>query len=345
MGAMLIVGAMTVPMGAFAAGNSHYSFSPATVTVASNPSTGIGTFAVSAVVNNVGDSVGASAGLSWDKNAVSLVSMAQSAAPTGCSISAEAGTSDIALANTTGILDGMFNSYFCLPPAKVSAGTNVTVFTATFQTKGFGNTQVTVDAASSYILDAVGSPLTTLDAAVPAVVNNVAPTPTPTAPPATPTPVATPTPAVQGTSGPVNVTGTVDFGFLAVTAPQSVSINLVRNANANAAVPVTVYSNIMWNLQVVDPNTSPATHGFMTAGTSVLANSMHVWQGTKPDPAYPANLLPLYDVNLNTSMSPANIATGASSQVVSTTLAQFTAAQDKPGTYGMTILYSAIPGF
>ena len=75
----------------------------------------------------------------------------------------------------------------------------------------------------------------------------------------TPTPVATPTPVPASAppgSGTTNVSGSVDSGFLGLSVPANVTIPLVRNATNNVDVPVTIYSNILWNLQVSDPKTT-----------------------------------------------------------------------------------------
>ena len=120
-----------------------------------------------------------------------------------------------------------------------------------------------------------------------------------------PTPVQTPTPAPASAppgSGTTTVNGTLDSGFLGLSVPASVTIPLVRNATNNVNVPVTIYANIIWNLQVSDPQRQPRPrrpHGFMVSGANVLGQP-HARPGRAPSriPCTRPSSTPHYDANL-----------------------------------------------
>lgn len=352
LGAILAIGSLAAPLTTLAAGN-NIIVTPATTTISPAGSTG-GTFTVAVVANSATDISGAASALNFDKTRLQLTALAKDSTEVANGVSyagfptASNTASFIASANAAGTIPTIAWTYTDGASFE-AAGSNHGIFSATFQVIAAGNTSIdpVVVAGVGGLLDGTsanyGSSLSGISLTSGAVVN---PTPTPTPTPGAPTPTPTPTPAPASAppgSGTTTVSGSVDSGFLGLSVPSAVTIPLVRNATNNVNVPVTIYSNIIWNLQVGDPKTG-ATHGFMTDGIKVLANPMHVWQGTVPDPQYPSNTLPAYDANLSNPL-PNTIGTGANSSVVTTTLAQFVASQDQPGSYGIQILYAAVSGF
>jgi len=350
LGAILAAGSLAAPLVTMAAGNT-IKVTPATTTFAGTTGN---TFTVSVVANTSVAISGAGATLSFDKSRLQLTSVAKDTAVTtdGAGYagfpSASNMASFVAAANAAGSITGI-SWYFSDGSSFEAAGVDHVIYTATFQVIAAGDSSlVPSDASGGSLISGDSSnygDTVSVDSFVSAqVLNTVPATPSPTITPV-PTPTNPPASAPPG-SGTTNVNGSVDSGFLGLSVPSSVTIPLVRNATNRVDVPVTIYSNIIWNLQVSDQKTSNT--GFMTDGTKVLANPMHVQQGLQTDPA--GDQIPVYDANLSYGLSgqsgiPQTIATGNNSTNVTTTLAQFVAPQDQPGSYGMQILYSAISGF
>lgn len=377
LGTILVVGSLAIPMTAFAATNS-ISVKPVTTTITPAGSTG-STFTVEVVADSGSPLAGAAAGLSFDNSRLKLTAVTKDATMVNDGVSwagfpaTPAMSTFLANANSSGQIpdigwvfsDGGGGLYGgAVLTTTASPAVDAGIFSATFQIIATGNSAITPFATAGVggLIDGTGyyasnNPPTTYGQALTGVGFNAAqvvnPTPTPT-PSQNPTPTPTPTPVPASAppgSGTANVQGTVDSGFLGISVPTGLTIPLVRNATNNINVSVTVYSNIIWNLQVSDggqygnPPAKTANIGFMTSSSNVLSNPMHVLQGPYPDPKYAGNTLYYYDANLASPTTPNTIASGSNSTIVVTTLAQFVAPQDRADTYSMNILYSAVSGF
>jgi hypothetical protein len=92
--------------------------------------------------------------------------------------------------------------------------------------------------------------------------------------------------------------------------------------------------------------------GFMVTGrpvdgttTFALRNSFHVLSGVRP--TSPTNPTPAYDYDhdlSNAAQSPV-VAAGTNSASVSTVLSQYVAPNDRAGTYGIQVVFSAVSIF
>jgi hypothetical protein len=141
----------------------------------------------------------------------------------------------------------------------------------------------------------------------------------------------------------VNVTGTLDAGFLGLTCPTDLAIPLLRGNTNQLNVPCQVYTNTVWNLNVNDtkPTTDP-NRGHMVTGAPdnfVMPDSMHVLA----DPFISGG-----EVNYRNDVNLAGggtILTGTNSASAPLVLSQFVRASTKPGTYGIQILFSAVSVF
>jgi hypothetical protein len=139
----------------------------------------------------------------------------------------------------------------------------------------------------------------------------------------------------------VNVTGTLDAGFLGLTCPTSLTIGLIRGNTNQLNVPCAVYTNTVWNLNVNDPKTPDKGH--MTdpgqVPTAVMADSMHVLA----DSFISGGEVQYHnDVNLEAG---GTVLTGTNSASAPLVLSQFVRASTKPGTYGIQVLFSAVSVF
>ena len=166
---------------------------------------------------------------------------------------------------------------------------------------------------------------------------------------------------ISGVGQSVNVTGTLDAGFLGLTCPTSLNIGLIRGNTNQLNVPCQVYTNTVWNLNVSDPKATDKGH--MTTGTPhyVMPDSMHVlsrsfisggdvFYGNNVDltdgsgtscsvlqqPCLPANQQPV---------SGGTILSGTSSASAPLVLSQYVAPNTQPGSYGMQILFQAVSVF
>ena len=319
LGALMVAASLTFASTAFAAGDS-LTVTPGTT------HTGTGsTFTVTIKANNAVPMQGVGASVNFDKSRLQLTAVATPMTP--ASYMGVPDASGIATANAAGHLPNISNVRF----GSTWAAGSYNLLTLTFQVIACGNSSIDlpIGPADGSMNDANGDPLADLTSTSGTVVN---PCPTPTPVP-TATPVATPTPA-PASAAPgaqtVNVTGSLDSGFLGITVPATDTIPLVRNATNVKVVPVTVFSNIAWNLVVNDPKTTNT--GFMTSGGLVLSNPMHVLAD------------PTVDVNLSNPTTPQQIQSGANSTNVNTTLSQFVAPADHAGSYGMQIIYAALSG-
>jgi len=338
---ILAIGTIAMPLTALAAG-STITATPSVTTL------NVGqTFTVTVKGNPSAQITTAQASLTFNNAVVQLTAVNGLTLPTGASYSSSPtlpyGASDLAAANAASKVSKVAWFDVTAQPA----GTDVNIFSATFQAiaPGAANLGLPIGSTDAEMDNLDGDPLTDVTTSAGAVTVAVPATPTPTPVP-TATPVPTPTPQVVG-QGTTTVNGSIDAGFLGLTVPANVSIPLARNTTNNVNVPVTIFSNIAWNLQVSDPKS--VNKGFMTTADTtplVLANSMHVQQGTvtvcTPPTSTSCVSSPQYDVDL---INGGLLATGASNASVLSTLAQFVAPQDKPGAYQIQILYSATSGF
>jgi len=145
----------------------------------------------------------------------------------------------------------------------------------------------------------------------------------------------------------VNVTGTLDAGFLALTCPTSLSISLLRGNTNQLNVPCSVYTNTVWNLNVNDTATD-AYKGYMVTGRPVndatgpyhMADSMHVLADAYIDVAGNTQ----YHNNVDLSAG-GTVLTGSNSASAPLVLSQFVRASTQPGTYGIQVLFSAVSVF
>lgn len=339
--AVLAIGSVAMPAAALAAGSTiSATASATTVNVGSS-------FTVTISANPSGPITGAGASLTWDSSIVQLTAIQPATVPAPAGSVTFTTIPDVTSSNAAEKISKIawFNLSYEYP-----GGADYGIFSATFQAIAPGSVNFGLPlGAGDGVLDDYGDPLTDVTVNTTSVTVPAPATPTPTPVP-TATPVPTPTPLVVG-QGTTNVSGTVDFGFLGLTVPSSVTIPLVRDNTNTSNVPVNIFSNIAWNLTVKDTKTGDNV-GYMTDGTYVLANSMHVQQGTVDQcvPALPGTpycfLVPAYDWNL--SNGEGTVATGANNTNLITTLSQFVAPQDHPSDsagYVIQILYSANSAF
>lgn len=326
MSAILAIGTIAMPMSTFAAGGDTLFVSPAT----SSPTVG-SSFTVAVKVNTTVAIHGAGASLTFDNSrlqltAVNAASDQGSASYAGLPAS-PTDSAYLASANAAGKIPGI--AWFLTSstePASVDHG----IFTATFQAiaPGTSSLDIPIGPSDGNIIDLNGDTITDTTSVSGSVVTPVPPTPTPT--PTAPPPPASAAPG----SGTTSVSGSLDSGFLGITVPASATMPLVRNATNAKVVQVTVFSNIVWNLNV---NDLKVVHkGHMTdASSDVLSNPMFVQ---------------IYD-STNTLVNSVNLETGgllwygANSTNVNATLSQFVAPQDKPGSYEIDVNFAAVSGF
>ena len=329
--ALVILGTVIVPAVALAAGNT-LSIGPATTTAGGNGSS----FTVNVNANGSVPISGVSATVNFDKSRLQVTAITKgpewvsNGAAFGGFPSAANMASVISGWNGAGKISPAIAPFFTDGSTNLTAGTDHIAFSVTFQVIGCGasSLDLTVGPSDGGMLDGtVGATYGAALAVTSTSGSVVSACPTPTPAP-TPTPSATPPPAsAPPGAGTANVTGTLDSGFLGITVPTSVVIPLVRNATNTKDVTVTVFSNIVWNLNVQDFKLVHTGH--MTDGAKFLSNPLGVTNG-------------VYSVNLETG---GLIGTGSNSTNVTTTLSQFVAPVDPPGSYGIQVVYTAVSGF
>jgi hypothetical protein len=160
----------------------------------------------------------------------------------------------------------------------------------------------------------------------------------------------------------VNVTGTLDSGFLGLTCPTSMTIPLLRGNTNQLNVPCQVYTNTVWNLNVSDPKPTNTGHMTTTDPTpNVMPDSMHVLARSfiSGGDTFYGNNVDLANGSgtsctvLQQPCSPANtqaisggtILTGTNSASAPLVVSQFVAASTRPGSYGIQVLFSAVSVF
>jgi hypothetical protein len=143
----------------------------------------------------------------------------------------------------------------------------------------------------------------------------------------------------------VNVSGTLNGGFIGLTCPTSMNMPLLRGNTNHLTVPCAVNTNTMWALNVNDTATD-AQKGFMVTGRPVdnvssfqMPDSMHVLADS-----YISGGDVFYhnDVNL---VAGGTILTGTNTANAPLVLSQFVAASTHPGSYSIQLLFSALSTF
>lgn len=351
MSAAIVLGGLVAAAPAFAGGatGNDLRVSPA----ASNPATIGSSFTVNVISNTTGATSsttisGATASLVFDKTKLQVTAITGGSDWTTAGASAvgwnPANTStNIAYANANGKVGNGTNGAgigftFLDGASNLSAADHI-LYSVTFTVGG-----VNCDVSSlSLPIGATDGGLSSGDAAdygaalsvtsTAGTVNNPCPT---APPPPTPTPLVTPTPSLAPANGTVNVTGSLDQGFLSLQCPDTLGIPLIRNATNIKDFQCTVFSNILWNLGVTDAKAPAAHTGFMTSGSNTLANPMHV-----------ANIAASIDVNL---VSGGTVASGSNSVNQALELQQFVGPADVPNgpgspLYGINLVFQATSGF
>jgi hypothetical protein len=326
--AALIAGSLIVVAPAAAATPYNITVSPAVT----NTSSGATNIQVSVVADSGGNSVsGVTGSLTWGSG-LTLTNIVAGATPSGW---AATPVPTVANANSAQAIRavGWFNFS---PPTGDIVLTNVTLFTATF----------TVSGTCSLSPISLGSPIGSTDggflddtgASIAAAsitgtggsINFPCPTPTPVP---TVTPVPTPTPSLAPANGQVDVTGSLDAGFLSLQCPTSLAIGLVRNLNNVKDFSCTVYSNIVWSLSASDSKAPTPPVGHMTSGANSLASSMHVQDGASGTH------------NIDLASGGSVVPNGSNSVVQGLELQQFVGPADAPGSYSISLTFQAISGF
>ena len=119
-----------------------------------------------------------------------------------------------------------------------------------------------------------------------------------------------------------------------MTVPADVAIDLHRNRLDTVTVPVTVTSNVAWDLSVADLYAGPHRGHMASAGTPthVLASVMVV----RVPP----------DVRRSLDQAAADvIVSGVDDAVISVELDQFIAPVDPPGVYRITVVFHVTSTF
>jgi hypothetical protein len=160
----------------------------------------------------------------------------------------------------------------------------------------------------------------------------------------------------------VNVTGSLDAGFLGLTCPTSMTIPLLRGNTNQLNVPCQIYTNTVWNLRVSDPKATNTGHMTTSDPTpKVIPDSMHVlarafisggdtFYGTNVDLANGNGTVctvlqqPCPPANSDT-VSGGFILAGTNSASAPLVVSQFVAANTQPGSYGIQVLFSAVSVF
>jgi hypothetical protein len=334
LGVGAIVASTLIVVGpAAAAPTGQYSIvvSPANT----NTSSGATGVQVSVVADSGGQSIeGVSGSLTWGSG-LTLTAITPGTAPVGPTGTwSSAPLPSVSTANTAQAIHG--GGFFDGGSAGALAAANLTLFTATF----------TVSGTCSLSPITLGTPLGPVDGGYldsgfntvsNASINTTGatitfPCPTPTPVP-TITPVPTATPTLAPANGQVSVTGSLDAGFLSLQCPTSLSIGLVRNLDNVKDFDCTIFSNIVWSLQVSDSKAPTAPVGHMTSGANSLADSMHVQDGASGTH------------NIDLASGGTVVPGGSNSVVQGLELQQFVGPADAPGAYSISLTFQAVGGF
>jgi hypothetical protein len=315
-GAMFLVAAVLVPATALAAGNGTLSVSPAAVTT----STG-STFSVDINSSASTPMSGVSAAIDFDKSRLQIISVTKG---TDWDVSGIAWVfptvGDIATANATGHLTTLA-AYFQDGSSSRPANTTLKVASVTFFATATGSASISLPIAGNKggIIDGAaatyGSEVTTVGNGATVTVNSSGGS------------------ANQVTA---NVTGSVQAPRLALTCDSPVNVPLVRNATNQAPFSCQVASDGNWTLSVKDTNATVGQHGHLIdpsqTPTAVLANSLHVHDSAG-------------DVDLAAAPDSVPVSAGSATVSVPLTFTQVVNPGDKPGSYGMSVLFSIVNTF
>ncbi|HWT50026.1 MAG TPA: cohesin domain-containing protein [Mycobacterium sp.] len=311
---MFLVASVLVPATALAASSGTMSLSPNTV------STTVGsTFTVTINSQASVPMSGASAGIDFDKTKLQIVSVTKGADWGASSASwVLPSVATIATANNSGHLPAIaayFSDGTSSLPGTTAALAQVTFFATATGTPSLSLSSSGPDAAS--ILDGTAA---TYGQPVPAAASGATVTIT--------------AGSGSNTSITASVTGSVDAGYFALTCPTSETVPLSRSAVSTVDFQCAVSSNVTWTMSTEDNNPDP-NHGHMVdagqAPVAVLADSLHVISG--------ANNVDLMGAGLQA------VATGQNNVSVPLTFSQNVRASDKPGSYGMSVLFSLTSTF
>jgi hypothetical protein len=315
-GAMFLVASVLVPATALAAGTGTVSLSPATV----SPTTG-STFTVTVTSQASTAMSGASAAIDFDKSKLQVISVSKGA---GWNVAGSTwqipSVGAIATANATGHLPSIA-AYFTDGTSSVPANTPTVLATVSFFAYTAGTPTISIttsggDAAS--IIDGAavsyGSEVVTSAGGSTAV-------------------------TISGTTanGQVtgDITGSVSAPTLALTCPASVTVPLVRNTTNEAPFSCSVASDGSWTLNVKDTNPD-ANHGRLVDGSQV-------------PPAVLGDRLVIESAQFSQSLAGSPdlqpIFSGQQNVQVPLAFKQLVSAADKPGAYGMSVLFSIVNTF
>jgi hypothetical protein len=227
-------------------------------------------------------------------------------------------TAQIIDANGTGKLASIAAS-IVPPAANLASGVDQVFLAVTFQVIACPASGTTTDvtlptgAADTVLLDAAGDPVSiTTEAAV-----------------------VTPCASNSGNST-TQVRSTMNAGFLQIAVPAAVTIPLVRQANNEIDIPVNVYSDGTWTLNVSDAMPAgklAADRGRMADSSRLLALPMQAQVETGP-------VRTLDQPTANT-----NVLNGASTASPVVKLMQAVGATDAGGAYQISVVFTATSGF
>jgi hypothetical protein len=149
----------------------------------------------------------------------------------------------------------------------------------------------------------------------------------------------------------VNVTGSMDGGFLGLSCPTAVTMPLVRGNTNQTNAPCVVSTNTVWQLSANDA--APSDHvGFMVTGrpvdgttTFALHDPFHVLSGGHVISPSNPTVVYTYDHDLSNGGQSAIVGAGTNSANVSTVLSQYVAPNDHAGSYGIQVVFSAVSVF
>jgi hypothetical protein len=324
---MFLIATVFVPATAFAAGSGTLSLSQAAITTTTGS-----TFSVDVQTQASVALSGAAASIDFDRTKLQIVSVTRGADWNVAGTAwVDATVSTIAIANSTGHLSAV-SAFFTDGTSSITASTNKVLATVTFFAIATGASNITLPSAvspslivpSDYgsLIDGTvgaatyGTPVTTVSSGSAVTVNA----------------------GTQGNaSTTANVTGSVDSGYVSLTCPTSVTVPLVRNVVNTKEFTCIVGSNVTWTLSTQD-NNAAANHGHLVDATqtptAVLADPLHVVNGGQA-----------LNVDLSAQPGLATIATGQNNVNQLLTFSQNVRPSDKPGAYGLSVLFSLTSTF
>ena len=319
LGAVLAAGSLVAPTAVRAAGSTFRIDPPSTPAAVGD------TFSVQVVSTTSGLLAGARASVVFDPARLQVTSVTRGPdwVAAGATFSGFPDASAIAGANGTGKLPAIA-AFFADEVSTLSGGDHALV-SLTFAVIACGSVSLDlpvgptdaafIDGSSAAYGTFLAVDGTTAGAVVDPCIGQ------PAGPPGSP--------AIQPATGTVDVSGTLDAGFLGLTVPAHVTIPLVRNALNSTNLGVEITSDISWSLTVVDSGPSPST-GHMASGPNHLAAAME------------AVVPPGSPINLELG---GQLATGTDNASVPVRLDQQVDGTDKPGTYSINLLFQAISSF